>query len=156
MTEDLIKIAVLEQKIIDLKEVILKVDDAIDKISQVNINLTKMIAVHENKIESQQEKNESLEKKIDYISDRMERDHNNVLSEIKTLSKTVESFKGEVDDRISKVETGFSNINLKIGFAVTAFVLVGFVIQNAGFFAKFLAQDHLTNPQPSATINAPK
>lgn len=58
MSEDLIRVAVLEQRVADLKEIVLKVDDAIEKISQVNINLTKMIAVHEEKFEVRENQKE--------------------------------------------------------------------------------------------------
>ena len=156
MSDETIKISVLEQRIIDLKEVILKVDDAIEKISQVNINLTKMIAVHENKIETQQQKNESLEKKIDHIYDRMERDHKNVLNEMEKLNENIQSYKESIEDRMVKIESTQGTINLKMGFVVAAFIVLAFVIENASFFSNFLGQKHLTNPDPSATIGSPK
>ena len=46
MSEESVKIAVLEQKLVDLKYIVLKIDDAIEKLSEVNINVGKMLAVH--------------------------------------------------------------------------------------------------------------
>ena len=45
-----IRVAVLEQKLEDLKDIIVKIDDAIEKMSEVNTNVTKMLAVHEQRI----------------------------------------------------------------------------------------------------------
>ena len=42
-----VKVALLEQKLEDLKDIIVKIDDAIEKLSEVNSNVTKMLAVHE-------------------------------------------------------------------------------------------------------------
>jgi chromosome segregation ATPase len=83
MPEDQIKIAVLEQRVEDLKEFVLKVDDAIEKISQVNVNLTKMLAVHEEKLDAREKSEKTLNQKIDDIYSRMQKDHSNVLEEIK-------------------------------------------------------------------------
>ena len=48
-----IRVAVLEQKLEDLKDIIVKIDDAIEKLSEVNSNVTKMLAVHEQSISKQ-------------------------------------------------------------------------------------------------------
>ena len=41
-----IKVAVLEQKLEDVKDIIVKIDNAIEKLSEVNSNVSKMLAVH--------------------------------------------------------------------------------------------------------------
>lgn len=146
MSEDLIKVAVLEQRVQDLKEFVLKVDDAIEKISQVNVSLTKMIAVHEEKIDTRERAEKSLNEKIDTIYTQMQEDHKNVLTEIKTLSTNI-------DKRLTDVEEGQNRINLKIAVVLGIGTFLGFVIQNSGFFVKILAQpQHLTTPVPHATM----
>ena len=58
MEEDLsssVKIAVLDQKLEDLKNVVVRVDDAIQKISEVNINVSRMLAVHDERISKQEQ-----------------------------------------------------------------------------------------------------
>ena len=42
-----VKVALLEQKLEDLKDIIVKLDDAIEKMSEVNSNVGRMLAVHE-------------------------------------------------------------------------------------------------------------
>lgn len=149
MTED-IKVAVLEQRVQDLKEFVLKVDGAIEKISQVNVNLTKIIAVHEEKIESRERAEKSLNEKIDTIYNQMQEDHKNVLSELQRLSINI-------DKRLNDVENSQDKINIKIAVVLALGGFLGFVIQNSGFFVKILAQpSHLTSPEPHAIMTPVK
>jgi len=154
MSEDLIKIAVLEQRVADLKEIVLKVDDAIEKISQVNINLTKMLAVHEEKFDVREKSEQTINKKIDDIYNKMEKDHENVLLEINKVNSTLEKVEKNVDTRLTKVEDAQSNTNLKLAAVAAGILVIGFVIQNSGFFVKVLSEEErvLTNPAPPAMI----
>lgn len=89
MSEEFVKIAVLEQKLVDLKDIVLKIDDAIQKLSEVNINVGKMLAVHEQKIQKQETADEILFAKIDKLRDKMDSDHNKVLSRIREIEKRI-------------------------------------------------------------------
>ena len=89
MSEESVKIAVLEQKLVDLKDIVLKIDDAIEKLSEVNINVGKMLAVHEQKIAKQETADEILFAKIDKLRDKMDSDHNKVLSRIQEIEKRI-------------------------------------------------------------------
>ena len=89
MSEESVKIAVLEQKLVDLKDVVVKIDDAIEKLSEVNINVGKMLAVHEQKIAKQETTDEILFAKIDKLRDKMDGDHNKVLSRIQEIEKRI-------------------------------------------------------------------
>lgn len=153
MPEDQIKIAVLEQRVEDLKEFVLKVDDAIEKISQVNVNLTKMIAVHEQKLETREIVEKNINQKIDNIYSKMQKDHENVLEEIKKVNATLEKVESNLDDRLVKVENTQANINIKLATIVAGAVLIGFIIQNNSFFVKVLSNDHLTNPEAPARVD---
>jgi uncharacterized coiled-coil protein SlyX len=70
-----IKVAILEQKLEDLKDIIVKIDDAIEKMSEVNSNVTKMLAVHEQRITKQEETDNILYTKIDKLRDKVDRDY---------------------------------------------------------------------------------
>jgi hypothetical protein len=87
MQEESVKIAILEQKLIDLKDVVVKIDDAIEKLSEVNINVGKILAVHEQKIAKQETADEILFAKIDKLRNKMDGDHNAVLSRIQEIEK---------------------------------------------------------------------
>ena len=89
MSDESVKIAVLEQKLVDLKDIVLKIDDAIEKLSEVNVNVGKMLAVHEQKIAKQETTDEILFAKIDKLRDKMDGDHNKVLSRIQEIEKRI-------------------------------------------------------------------
>jgi len=88
MAED-IKVAVLEQKLEDLKDIIVKIDDAIEKLSEVNSNVTKMLAVHEQRISKQEETDTVLFAKIDKLRDKVDRDYDALVSRVQTIEKRV-------------------------------------------------------------------
>ena len=84
-----IKVAILEQKLEDLKDIIVKIDDAIEKLSEVNSNVTKMLAVHEQRISKQEETDSILFTKIDKLRDKVDRDYDSIVSRVQTIEKRV-------------------------------------------------------------------
>jgi uncharacterized coiled-coil protein SlyX len=84
-----IRVAVLEQKLEDLKDIIVKIDDAIEKLSEVNSNVTKMLAVHEQRISRQEETDSILFAKIDKLRDKVDRDYDALVSRVQTIEKRV-------------------------------------------------------------------
>jgi len=87
--ESQVKIAVLEQKIEDLKPIVLRIDTAIQKLSEVNTTVSRMLAVHEERISKQEEADTVLFAKIDKLRDKMDGDHDLVLQRIRQLEKRV-------------------------------------------------------------------
>ena len=61
----------------------------IDDLAQVNITVSQMLAVHEERIGKQEEIDTVLFAKIDKLRDKMDVDHNSVLSRLHGLEKTV-------------------------------------------------------------------
>jgi hypothetical protein len=84
-----VKVAVLEQKLEDLKPIVLRIDTAIQKLSEVNTTVSRMLAVHEERISKQEEADSILFTKIDKLRDKMDGDHDLVLQRIRTLEKRV-------------------------------------------------------------------
>ena len=84
-----IKVAILEQKLEDLKDIIVKIDDAIEKLSEVNSNVTKMLAVHEQRISKQEETDNILFAKIDKLRDKVDRDYDALITRVQTIEKRV-------------------------------------------------------------------
>jgi hypothetical protein len=89
MEDHQVKLAVLDQKLEDLKPVILKIDAAIEKLSEVNTTVSRMLAVHEERITKQEEVDTVLFIKIDKLRDKMDRDHDLVLQRIRQLERRV-------------------------------------------------------------------
>ena len=84
-----IKVALLEQKIEDVKDIIIKIDNAIEKLSEVNSNVSKMLAVHEERITKQEEIDNILFAKIDKLRDKVDRDYDLVVSRVHAIEKRV-------------------------------------------------------------------
>jgi len=86
---DQVKVALIEQKLDDLKPIIVKLDKAIEKLSEVNISVSRMLAVHEERISKQEEIDIVLFAKIDKLRDKMDADHDSVLQRLRGLEKRV-------------------------------------------------------------------
>jgi hypothetical protein len=84
-----IKVALLEQKIEDVKDIIIKIDNAIQKLSEVNSNVSKMLAVHEERITKQEETDNILFAKIDKLRDKVDIDYDRIVSRVQNIEKRV-------------------------------------------------------------------
>jgi len=82
-----IKVAVLEEKLQNFEAIVSKLDSAIEKLSEVNNNVSRMLAVHEERITKQEELDSVLFDKIDKLRDKMDRDHDLVTSRISLLER---------------------------------------------------------------------
>ena len=87
--EPRIPLEVIDQKIEDLKPLIHKMEAAIEKLSELNTSVSRMLAVHEERITKQEEIDTVLFTKIDQLRDKMDLDHNSVLSKIQSLDKKI-------------------------------------------------------------------
>ena len=88
------KIAVVNQKVEDIKPLVHKMEAAIEKLSELNTSVSRMLAVHEERITKQEEIDTILFAKIDQLRDKMDVDHNSVLSRIRTIEKKMWSIAG--------------------------------------------------------------
>ena len=109
------KVAILEEKLHTTEQLMQRIESAIEKISEVNANVTKMLAVHEQKIESNDKVDDILFTKIDQLKDKMDKDHNAVLSKLQGLEKKV-----------------------WVGIGILA--AISFTINNSGLFKSLLTQ----------------
>jgi hypothetical protein len=83
------KVAILEEKIHTSEQLMQRIESAIEKMSEVSASVTKMLAVHEQKIESNDKVDTILFAKIDQLSSKMDTDHNIVLNKLQGLEKKV-------------------------------------------------------------------
>ena len=90
MSEEAVKIAVLEQKLLDFSNIVKKLDDAIEKISEVNSNVIKMLAVHDEKIEQCNRSDDLIMKMVDGLRETNEKDHKQVIERIEKIEEKVE------------------------------------------------------------------
>lgn len=85
--DEQVKVAVLEEKLSNFENVVSKLDSAIEKIAEVNNNVSRMLAVHEERISKQEGLDSVLFDKIDKLRDKMDGDHELVTSRISILEK---------------------------------------------------------------------
>ena len=82
-----IKVAVLEEKLQNFESLVTKLDSAIEKIAEVNNNVSRMLAVHEERISKQEEIDSVLFDKIDKLRDKMDSDHDSVSKRLSILER---------------------------------------------------------------------
>ena len=92
--QDKLKIDVVNQKVEDLKPLVHKMEAAIEKMSELNTSVSRMLAVHEERLTKQEEIDTILFSKIDELRGKMDIDHNSVLSRIRTIERKMWSIAG--------------------------------------------------------------
>lgn len=86
---DNIKLAVLEEKVFNMVEVISKLDDTIEKLSDLSVNVSKMLAVHEEKLEFARESAAETAKDMDDLEDRMDQRLDDHSSRIRSMERRI-------------------------------------------------------------------
>ena len=87
--EEEVKVAILETRLENFETLVSRLDSAIEKIAEVNNNVSRMLAVHEQRITKQEEIDEILFDKIDKLRDKMDSDHDSVTQRIRGLERKV-------------------------------------------------------------------
>ena len=84
---DEVKVAVLEERLENFETLVSRLDSAIEKIAEVNNNVSRMLAVHEERITKQEEIDAVLFDKIDKLRDKMDSDHDYVTQRLSLLER---------------------------------------------------------------------
>lgn len=74
----------------DFSNVVSKIDDAITKLSDVNANITKMLAVHEERIENCNKSDSLIIKMIDDLKVNNDKDHKEVVERVEEVERKIE------------------------------------------------------------------
>ena len=82
-----VKVAVLEERLQNFEAIVTKLDSAIEKLAEVNNNVSRMLAVHEERISKQEEIDTILFDKIDKLRDKMDSDHDIVTKRLSILER---------------------------------------------------------------------
>ena len=116
MSEENVKVAVLQQKLEDLKHIVIKLDDAIEKLSEVNVNVGKMLAVHEQRIITQEESDSEILIKVDKLNEKVNKNN---------------------EDNITKLQ----NLEKKVWTVIGAITCIAFLINNIEVFSSVLTRE---------------
>ena len=87
MDNQQVKLAVLDQRLETFEGIVSKLDAAIEKIAEVNNNVSRMLAVHEERISKQEDIDAVLFDKIDKLRDKMDSDHDIVTQRLSLLER---------------------------------------------------------------------
>ena len=84
---DNVKVAILEERLGNFEALVTRLDSAIEKIAEVNNNVSRMLAVHEERISKQEETDSVLFDKIDKLRDKMDGDHDIISKRLSLLER---------------------------------------------------------------------
>ena len=82
-----VKVAILEERLENFETLVSRLDSAIEKLAEVNNNVSRMLAVHEERITKQEDIDSVLFDKIDKLRDKMDRDHDIVSKRLSLLER---------------------------------------------------------------------
>ena len=82
-----VKLAVLEEKILNMTDVVAKLDDTIEKMSDLNVNVSRMLAVHDAKIDSVKEEAAEQQLEIHSFIKRYEEDIDDISTRLRIIEK---------------------------------------------------------------------
>lgn len=82
-----VRVAVLEEKVEQFEKLVAKFDSAIEKIAEVNNNVSRMLAVHEERISKQEEVDDILFDKVDKLRDKVDSDNELLSQRVSALEK---------------------------------------------------------------------
>ena len=82
-----VKVAILEERLQNFETLVSRLDSAIEKLAEVNNNVSRMLAVHEERISKQEDIDAVLFDKIDKLRDKMDSDHDIVTKRLSLLER---------------------------------------------------------------------
>ncbi len=82
-----VKLAVLEEKILNMTDVVAKLDDTIEKMSDLNVNVSRMLAVHDAKIDSVKEEAAEQQLEIHSFIKRYEEEIDDISTRLRVIEK---------------------------------------------------------------------
>jgi len=133
------KVAILEEKISSSDQLLMKIDNAIDRLIEANFNVTRMLAVHDEKLDKQDKIDAVLFEKIDSL-------HRDMIRQTDTIKKGCER-------DIMKVNTRLTELEKKLWTMAGGLAIVSLIFSTFG--SKIIT--NLLTPVPtSATIERTK
>ena len=82
-----VRLAVLEEKLLNTNDVVAKLDDTIEKMSDLNVSVSKMLAVHEAKIDSVKEESAEQQVEIHSFMKRYDDDIDDISKRLNIIEK---------------------------------------------------------------------
>jgi chromosome segregation ATPase len=138
------KIAVLEERLSSYEVMMKKIDEAIQIMGKTSQNISKMLAVHEEKIEHTIKSDELLLERVKGIEIRNTEEHGKVI-------RKIEEFEEKINQKIEDIESKVDNVMKFRWIAVGALAIITFLVS-----APHIATNILTPDQQDTRIEAVK
>ena len=128
------KIAVLEERLTSYEVMMKKIDEAIQIMGTTSQNISKMLAVHEEKLENNNKNDELLIDRIKTIEVKNTEEHSRVIERFESLEK-------KIDGRIESVDKKVDDVTKFRWLVVGALVIISFIFSQSGMVVDILTPD---------------
>lgn len=128
------KIAVLAERLTSYEIMMKKIDEAIQIMGKTSQNISKMLAVHEEKLEHTSKNDELIIDRIKNIEFKNTEEHNKVIEKFDSLEE-------KIDKRIVIVDKRIDDITKFRWLVVGALIVVSFVFSQSSVVVDILTPD---------------
>jgi hypothetical protein len=128
------KIAVLEERLTSYEVMMKKIDEAIQIMGQTGQSISKMLAVHEEKLDNTNKTDEVIFNRIRSMEDKNTEEHGRVIERFESLEK-------KIDNRIESVDKKVDEVTKFRWLVVGALVIVSFVFSQSSMVVDVLTPD---------------
>ena len=118
------KIAVLEERLTSYEVMMKKIDEAIQIMGQTSQSISKMLAVHEEKLDNTSKSDEIIFSRIRVMEDKNTEEHGRVIERFESLEK-------KIDNRIESVDKKVDEVTKFRWLVVGALVIVSFAFSQS-------------------------
>ena len=125
------KIAVLEERLTSYEVMMKKIDEAIQIMGQTSQNISKMLAVHEEKLDNTSKSDEIIFNRIKSMEDKNTEEHGRVLERFESLEK-------KIDNRIELVDKKVDDVVKFRWIVVGALVIISFAFSQSSMVVDIL------------------
>ena len=128
------KIAVLEERLTSYEVMMKKIDEAIQIMGQTGQSISKMLAVHEEKLDNTNKTDEVIFSRIRVMEDKNTEEHGRVIERFESLEK-------KIDNRIESVDKKVDDVTKFRWLVVGALVIVSFAFSQSNMVVDILTPD---------------
>ena len=128
------KIAVLEERLTSYEVMMKKIDEAIQIMGQTSQSISKMLAVHEEKLDNTNKTDEVIFSRIRSMEDKNTEEHGRVIERFESLEK-------KIDNRIETVDKKVDDVTKFRWLVVGALVIVSFAFSQSSMVVDVLTPD---------------
>lgn len=125
------KIAVLEERLTSYEVMLEKIDEAIQIMGKTSLTISKMLAVHEEKLENNHKNDDLILDRIKSIESKNTEEHTRVIEKISSLEERVNIKIVSINNKIDEI----SKFRWTI---IGAVILLSFIISNVNGVVKVL------------------